>query len=115
DDALARLTAAGVEVLACTAYHTRPRATDDPAIALGLAAIRARRAPVVALFAPSQVAALCALVPDAAALLRDAVVAAIGATTAAALAAHGLRADAVAASPDPAAMARALAAVYPPR
>ena len=58
---------------------------------------------------------LCALVPDAAALLRDAIVAAIGATTAAALATHGLRADAVAASPDPTAMARALAAVYPPR
>ncbi len=113
DDALARLTAAGLEVLACTAYHTRARTAADPALALGLAAIRARRVAVIALFAPSQVEALCALVPTDA--ITTAIVAAIGATTAAALARRGLRVDAVAASPDPAAMARALAAVYPPR
>jgi uroporphyrinogen-III synthase len=113
DDALERLRAAGVEAIAVTAYRTIARTIDDPALGLGLAALRGHRAAVLALFAPSQVAALAALV-DAAALAAP-IIAAIGATTAAALTDLGVRVDAVAASPDPAAMARALAAVYPPR
>ena len=61
-------------------------------------------------FAPSQVAALAALVE----LGRAPPLVAIGPTTATALAAHGAPARAVAATPDPAGMAAALASVYPP-
>jgi len=117
DEAIERLTAAGAEVLAITAYRTVTRAPDDPALGIGLDLIAHRHAAVCALFAPSQVAALGELLAARGVgldVLGGAVVAAIGPTTAAALTERGVRVDAIAATPDPAAMARALASVYPP-
>lgn len=118
DDALDVLDAAGIETVPVTAYRTVPRAAEDAQLAIGLDLIVHRKAAVIALFAPSQVAALADLLAARGEPLRaieSAVVAAIGPTTAAALAEHGIRAAAVAASPDPTAMAHALAAVYPSR
>src|SRR5262249_51063993 len=118
DDAIDRLHEAGVEVVPVTAYRTVPRSADDPSLMIGLDLIAHRRAAVVAFFAPSQVTAPADLLAARAGgldVLDAAVVAAIGPTTAAALAERGVRAAAVAVSPDPAAMASALAAVYPPR
>jgi uroporphyrinogen-III synthase len=106
------------ETLPITTYRTVPRAADDPQLAIGLDLIAHRKAAVIALFAPSQVAALADLLAargDSIRALDAAVVAAIGPTTAAALAEHGVTAAAVAGTPDPAAMAKALAAVYPSR
>jgi uroporphyrinogen-III synthase len=118
DEAIDALRAAGVEVDAVTAYRTVPATPDDPALQIGLDLVVHRHAAVVVLFAPSQVAALGELLAAGGAgwgVVVGAVVAAIGPTTAAALAERGVRVDAVAAAPEPAAMASALAAVYPPR
>jgi len=116
DDAIERLRAAGVEVAALTAYRTAAASPEDPDVAGPLELVATGRAAVVGLFAPSQVDALEALLAARGAsldVLAVAVVAAIGATTAAALAGRGVRVDAVADRPEPAAMARAVAAVYP--
>ncbi|MBP8805439.1 MAG: uroporphyrinogen-III synthase [Kofleriaceae bacterium] len=105
DDGLAILTAAGAQVRAATAYRLAPRAADDPALTEGLAALPTAAAVLV--FAPSQAAALLALCPTPPPCV------AIGATTAAALRERGVPPAAVATRPTPAAMAAALAAVYP--
>jgi len=118
DDALERLDAAGIDTIPIPAYRTLTRAADDPSLQIGLDLVAHRKAAVIALFAPSQVSALAELLAARGESIRaidHAVVAAIGPTTAAALAEHGIRAAAVAASPDPAAMASALASVYPNR
>ncbi|MBK9030551.1 MAG: uroporphyrinogen-III synthase [Myxococcales bacterium] len=107
DDALAILTAAGATVLPVVAYRLEPRPADDPALAPGLAALAGAAACLV--FAPSQVQALAALVD----LRRLPPLVAIGPTTAAALIERGVATAAVAATPDPAGMAAALASVYP--
>lgn len=108
DDALAILAAAGATVVPVVAYRMAPLPAADPAVAAGLAALPTAAACLV--FAPSQVAALAALID-----LRQAPpLVAIGPTTAAALAARGAPARAVAATPDAAGMAAALASVYPP-
>ncbi|MEZ4368416.1 MAG: uroporphyrinogen-III synthase [Kofleriaceae bacterium] len=107
------LRAAGAEVDAIVAYRTVP-APRTPT----LAAARRRLstdAELIALFAPSQVTALAAWLDedgDAFATLRARAVA-IGPTTAAALTAAGAPPVAVAASPTPAALAAAIAGVYP--
>jgi len=116
DEGIDRLRAAGADVRAVTAYRTIAADTADPALAPGLDLVAGGGAAVVALFAPSQVGALADLLAARGAdlsVLTPAVVAAIGATTAAALAGRGVRVDAVAARPDPAGMAQAVAAVYP--
>ena len=105
DDGLAILAAAGARVHPVTAYRMIPRAPDDPALAEGLAALA--EAAAVLVFAPSQAAALLAVCP------RPPPCLAIGATTAAALRELGVTPAAVATRPTPAAMAAALAAVYP--
>ena len=112
DDAIERLRAAGAEVDAITAYRTVAVAADAPALAPGLALLRGGGAAVCALFAPSQVAALDALVP-----LRTiaAPLVAIGETTAAALRAAGVATVAVADAPTPEGLAKAVSAVYPLR
>jgi uroporphyrinogen-III synthase len=115
DDAVDRLDAAGIETVPITAYRTITRAADDPQLAIGLDLIAHQHAAVIAVFAPSQVQALAELLGASFAAIARAIVAAIGPTTAAALAEHGITAHAVAPSPDPAAMAKALAAVYPRR
>jgi uroporphyrinogen-III synthase len=117
DEAIEHLRRAGARVLAVPVYRTVIAPADDPALVPGLALIAAGSADVVALFAPSQVGALAALLAGRGIALADglasSIVAAIGATTAAALDEHGVRAHAVAARPEPAAMAQAVGAVYP--
>src|SRR6185437_2641991 len=118
DDAIDRLLAAGIEAVPITAYRTITREPSDPQLAIGLDLVAHERAAVIALFAPSQVAALASLLASRGSSIRaiaGAIVAAIGPTTAHALAEHGVAAHAVADTPDPAAMASALAAVYPNR
>jgi uroporphyrinogen-III synthase len=110
DDAIEILRAAGVEVEAVTAYRTVPVAADDPAIARGRALLVAGEAAVCVVFAPSQVAALDALVGIRTLATRFA---AIGETTALALREAGAEVIAVAASPTPEGIANAVAAVYP--
>jgi uroporphyrinogen-III synthase len=111
DEGIELLRARGVAVEAPVAYRTVAVGRGDPAIAGGLAALPG--AAVVCFYAPSHVAALADLV-DLAVLAARKVVA-IGETTAAALAARGVRVDAVPASPEPDAMASAIVAVYPGR
>jgi uroporphyrinogen-III synthase len=112
DEAIARLREAGVVVDAIVAYRTVPTTADDPALARGLAALRDGAAAVCAVFAPSQVAALDALVG----IRRiSAPFAAIGATTAAALHAAGAAVVAAADGPTPERLAKAVSALYPPR
>jgi uroporphyrinogen-III synthase len=112
DEAIAILRAAGAEVDAITAYRTVPAATDDPDLARGLTLLRRGEVAVCAVFAPSQVAALEALVG----VRRiTAQFAAIGETTAAALRDAGVAAIAVADAPTPEGLAKAVSAVYPLR
>jgi len=108
DDAIAVLRAAGADVDAITAYRTVAVAGDAPELAHGLAVLR--DAAVCAVFAPSQVTALDALVPIRAITAR---LVAIGQTTAAALREAGAAAVAVAAAPTPEGLAKAVSAVYP--
>jgi uroporphyrinogen-III synthase len=118
DEAITALRAAGVIVDDVVAYRTVPIAPEDPAVAAGLAALRAGDVALVAVFAPSQVAALAALLAAAgASLAAAAAYVAIGDTTAAALRAAGVPAAAIAtaAVPTPEGMAAAAAAVYPTR
>lgn len=110
DDAIAILAAAGAEVDAVTAYRTIAAPADDPALERGLAVLRRGEAAVCALFAPSQVAALAGLVELRAIATRFA---AIGDTTAAALRAAGVAEVAVAGTPTPEGLAKAVLAVYP--
>jgi uroporphyrinogen-III synthase len=112
DEAIAILAAAGVTVDAITAYRTVPADPADPVVARGLDVLRRGDAAVCALFAPSQVAALDALL---AIRHTPAVFAAIGATTAAALRAAGAAHVVAAESPTPEGLANAVAAVYPRR
>jgi uroporphyrinogen-III synthase len=110
DDAITALRAAGAIVRDVVAYRTVAIAPGDPALAAGRELLAAGRAAVCALFAPSQVRALDAAIPLAAIATRFI---AIGETTRAALAAAGVTAAAVAATPTPAGIANAVASVYP--
>lgn len=105
----ATLRAAGAIVDEVIVYRTMHVAPDDPLVAQGRAAILAGQAAVVIVLAPSQVRTLAAMVPMTAPLYC-----AIGETTAAALREHGVE-PVVAATPTPAGIATALAAVYPRR
>jgi uroporphyrinogen-III synthase len=112
-DALELLRAAGAEVVEVIAYRTVPTAADDPAVVRGAELLRRGEATVCAMFAPSQVTALAAIVGP-----LDVVATAfcaIGETTAAALRAAGAGRVAIAPSPTPAGIAHAASAVYPPR
>jgi uroporphyrinogen-III synthase len=110
EEAIAILREAGAEVEAVAAYRTVAAAADDPALAEGLGLLRRGAAAVCAVFAPSQVAALDALVGVRAITARFA---AIGETTATALRAAGATAVAVAGAPTPEGLAKAVSAVYP--
>jgi len=113
EEAIALLRAAGAEVEEVVAYRTEATPAGDPALAEGRAALAAGDAAICVVFAPSQVAALAALVGPAA--LTALPFAAIGETTAAALRAAGAGAVAVARTPTPAGIASAVASVYPRR
>ena len=110
DEAIAILRDAGAVVEAIVAYRTVPAEPGDPALAEGLGLLRRGAVAVCAVFAPSQVAALDALVGVRAITARFA---AIGETTAAALRAAGATVVAVAAAPTPEGLAKAVSAVYP--
>jgi len=115
DEGIVALEAAGATVDAIVAYRTVAVAADDPALAAGLAAVDGGPA-LIAMFAPSQVTALAAILAarsGALAALACPLVA-IGGTTAAAITAAGGRVAATAASPTPEGMAKAAASVYPP-
>jgi uroporphyrinogen-III synthase len=105
DEAIKVLRAAGAEIDDVIAYRTVPAAADDPKLARGRELLVSGGAEVCAVFAPSQVSALAELVPITSLRCRFA---AIGATTASALAELGVRDVAVAATPTPDGMAQAL-------
>lgn len=111
DEAIEILRAAGAEVDAIAAYRTAFVEADDPAIARGRELLETGAAEICAVFAPSQVAALARIVRLTAVATRFI---AIGETTARALREAGVTVAAVAESPTPEGMARALAAVYSP-
>lgn len=112
DEAIERLRDAGALVEPVVAYRTVAARADDPAIARGRALLLAGEVAVCAVFAPSQVAALDGLVGLTAIRAQFA---AIGATTAQALRAAGAVVHAVAATPTPEGLAKAVSAVYPVR
>ena len=112
DEAILALRACDVIVDDIVAYRTVFSSADDPDVAAGLVALHNRQINVCAFFSPSQVEATLAL-PGAAADLVHVLRAAIGVTTAEALAARGLPAQAIAATPTASGMAAAIAAVYP--
>ncbi len=113
EEALTILRAAGIEIADVIAYRTVASPPDDPALARGRELLSGDRADVCVVFAPSQVAALSALVGPL--TTRTAVFAAIGDTTGATLREAGVGTVAVAQSPTPEGLANAIAAVYPPR
>ncbi len=108
------LTAAGARVTAVAAYRTVPAPAAD--LEPILARLRAGEIDVLTFFAPSQIAAILgALGPDggaAATLNRARSICAIGATTAAAAVAAGVRVDLVPPAPSADALAAALVAHY---
>lgn len=108
-EALDILRAAGAEVVDVVAYRTVAAAASDPEVARGAALLRAGAA-VCAVFAPSQVDALAAIVGPLGRLAAR--FCAIGETTAAAVRAAGVAEVAVAEAPTPEGMARAVRSVY---
>lgn len=112
DEAISILHDAGALVDAITAYRTVPASPEDPELVHGLTLLRRGEVAVCALFAPSQVAALDALVGIRRITARFA---AIGETTAAALREAGAAVIAVADAPTPEGLAKAVSAVYPLR
>lgn len=110
EEAIAHLRAAGAELEEVVAYRTIAAPAGDPALAEGLALLASGGAAICVVLAPSQVAALAALVP-----LAPLAFAAIGETTAAALRAAGAAVIEVADTPTPAGIASAVRSVYPRR
>jgi uroporphyrinogen-III synthase len=125
DEPLEILRAAGAEVVAVVAYKTIAMAPDDPRIARGVKLLLGAGAAVTCVFAPSQVAALAEVVraymetplmpmERGTELVFPATLwCAIGETTGQALRDAGVDHVAVAATPTPEGMARAVASVYP--
>lgn len=109
-EVLELLRAAGAEVVDVVAYRTVAAAASDPEVARGAELLRAGAA-VCAVFAPSQVEALAAIVGPLGRI--SARFCAIGETTAAAARAAGVAHVAVAGAPTPEGMARAVGSVYP--
>ena len=100
DEAVQVLRAAGHELALHSAYTSKNVERDDPDLLFALQQHKSGAIDGAAFFAPSQVSALCELLPDAVeALAKLEVIAAIGPTTAAALEELGLQVNAVAARP----------------
>lgn len=115
DEAALALRQAGATVDELVVYRTVPAAAEEPAVQPALARWLAGEVAVAALFAPSQVAALQSLLAARGLDLSasPALFAAIGETTAAALAAAGVAHLVVAGAPTPEAMVNAVASRYP--
>ena len=112
---LAILRAAGAIVVDVVAYRTVATAPDEPELVRGAELLATGDAAICAVFAPSQVHALGAVL-SARGLALAAVATqwcAIGDTTAAALAAAGVSRVEIARAPTPEGMAHAVRAVYP--
>ncbi len=107
------MRAAGVDVVDVVAYRTVAADATAPEVARGAKLLRAGKTAVCAVFAPSQVAALAAIVGPLGELVTR--FCAIGETTAAALRAAGVGQVAVAPEPTPEGIAQAVGSVYPPR
>ena len=109
------LRGAGADVVDVIAYRTVALAPDDPALAAGADLLVKGGAAICALFAPSQVTALAAVITAREHELAGLVTqfCAIGETTAAALRVAGIREVAVAQAPTPDGMAQAVRSVYP--
>lgn len=108
EEAIAHLRAAGAAIDDVVAYRTVAAPAGDPALAEGRALLASGEAAICVVLAPSQVAALAALVA-----LPPLSFAAIGETTAAVLRAAGATRIAVADTPTPAGIASAVRSVYP--
>ena len=110
EEGIAMLRDAGVLVDDIVAYRTLTVAADAPAIARGIEVLATGQAAVCCVFAPSQVEALDALIG-----VRkiDTRYVAIGETTAEALRDAGAKVIAVAETPTPEGIAKAVASVYP--
>lgn len=111
-DGLAILREAGADVVDVVAYRTVPVGADDPNVQRGAELLRGGNATLCGVFAPSQVAALSAIVGTLDKLATT--FAAIGETTAAALRDAGALRVVVAPLPTPEGMAQAVRSVYPP-
>lgn len=114
-EALEILRAAGADVVDVIAYRTVAVAPDDLSLARGGDLLVAGQAAVCCVFAPSQVTALAAALAGRGSAI-DAIstrFCAIGETTGSALRVAGIREVAVASSPTPEGMARAVRSVYP--
>ncbi|HWM87164.1 MAG TPA: bifunctional uroporphyrinogen-III C-methyltransferase/uroporphyrinogen-III synthase, partial [Kofleriaceae bacterium] len=112
DEAIDLLRAAGAEVEAVAIYKLAAVEPLHPSVASALLRLRAGEIRVVAFFAPSQVRALFDLLgADAGRVLAAVpILAAIGPTTAAALASRGLTVHVVPSAPDPDVLAAEIAA-----
>jgi uroporphyrinogen-III synthase len=110
EEAISILRAAGAVIEDVVAYRTVATPAGDPALAEGRALLASGGAAICVVLAPSQVAALAALVA-----LPPLAFAAIGETTAGALRAAGAGTVAVAETPTPAGIASAVRSVYPRR
>jgi len=107
------MRAAGIDVVDVVAYRTVAMDVNAPDVARGAQLLRAGKAAVCAVFAPSQVAALAAIVGPLGQLVTR--FCAIGETTAAAARDAGVGEVAVAPEPTPEGIAQAVGSVYPPR
>ena len=110
EELISILRSAGIEVVDVIAYRTVAASPDDPAIARGKELIAADQASVVCVFAPSQVSALASAVGPLGQLRVPFV--SIGDTTGAVLREAGVATVAVATSPTPEGLAKAVTAVY---
>lgn len=116
-EALEVLRDAGAIVVDVVAYRTLPAGVDDSQVGEGATLLASGGAAVCAVFAPSQVSALAAIMKARGHALASLSTrfCAIGETTAAALRETGIERVAVAPAPTPEGMAQAVGSVYPPR
>lgn len=111
------LREAGAIVVDVICYRTVAVDPSDAAVERGAAALASGAAAICAVFAPSQVNALAAILETRGRALASLAVqfCAIGETTAAALREAGVADVAVATAPTPEGMAHAVRSVYPPK
>jgi uroporphyrinogen-III synthase len=116
-EALEILRDAGAIVVDVVAYRTLPAGAEDAQVGEGATLLATGGAAICAVFAPSQVSALAAIMAARGHALSTlaAQFCAIGETTAATLREIGVERVAVASAPTPEGMAHAVRSVYPPK
>jgi uroporphyrinogen-III synthase len=110
-EAIELLRAAGADVVHVIAYRTHAVAADHPTVSAGRELLTSHGAAVCAVFAPSQVAALAAIVGPLAEVPTQ--FCAIGETTGAALRAAGVTEPSIAPTPTPDGLVAAVRALVP--